>query len=91
MALTKLMKLQECAELLGIPASTLRAEIHAGRLPCVRARPSCNAPILVSADALERWVTHVAGKRQTALSPTQAKAGNEAANPGANGDVPEAS
>ncbi|MCA8916131.1 MAG: hypothetical protein KDB90_12025 [Planctomycetes bacterium] len=61
-----------------IPASTLRAEIHAGRLRCVRARPGCNAPILISDTEMERWLKEVAGKRQMALSPTEAAAANAA-------------
>lgn len=60
-----------------IPASTLRAEVHAGRLRCIRARPGCNAPILVSELEMERWLREVAGQRQVALSPAQAKSANE--------------
>ncbi|MEZ5992263.1 MAG: hypothetical protein R3E76_07905 [Planctomycetota bacterium] len=62
-----------------IPASTLRAEIHAGRLRCIRARPGCNAPILVSEPEIERWLNDVAGKRQAALSPIQASEAIQAA------------
>ncbi len=57
-----------------IPASTLRAEIHAGRLRCIRARPGCNAPILVSEPEMERWLCEVAGQRQAALSPAESGA-----------------
>lgn len=75
------LTLQECSDLFGgrIPASTFRAEIHAGRLKCIRARPGCNAPILVSKAELKRWVSDVAGKRQAALSPAQAAAAVKAA------------
>lgn len=75
----KFMTLKECAEHLGgsIPASTLRAEVLAGNLKAIRARASCNAPILVSEVELDRWVREVAGKRQLALSPAQAAVGNQ--------------
>ena len=66
-----------------IPASTLRLEIRAGRLRCIRARPGCNAPILVSEPEMERWLRDVAGQRQAALSPVQAKAAVEGAGHGA--------
>lgn len=80
MAIPKFLTLREWEDLFGgrIPASTLRAEIHAGRLHCVRARPGCNAPILVSEQEMERWLREVAGQRQAALSPVQAKAAMEA-------------
>ncbi len=55
-----------------IKASTLRAEVKAGRLRAIRARPGCNATILVSEDEMARWLTDVAGQRQSALSPMQA-------------------
>ncbi len=78
MAISKYLTLKEWAESFEgrIPASTLRAEIHAGRLRCIRARPGCNAPILVSEAEMERWLKDVAGKRQAALSPTEAAAAN---------------
>ena len=55
-----------------IPASTLRAEVHAGNLKAIRARSSCNAPILISDREMERWLENVAGKRTRALSPSEA-------------------
>lgn len=75
-----LKSLKEWAEVFGnrIPLSTLRAEIHAGRLRCIRARPGCNAPILISEAEMERWLRDVAGKRQTALSPVEASLANAA-------------
>lgn len=81
MAIPKFFTLKEWAEAFGgrIPASTLRAEIHAGRMRCYRARPGCNAPILVSESEMERWLRDVAGQRQAALSPVQAKAAVEEA------------
>ncbi len=71
----KLLTLKQAAEALGgnIPASTLRAEVKAGRLRCVRARPGCNSPILVSEAALDYWLENFAGMRQAALSPTEAR------------------
>lgn len=76
MSISQYRTLPEWAEFFGgrIPASTFRAEIHAGRLRCIRARPGCNAPILVSEAEMEHWLRHVAGKRQAALSPAQAAA-----------------
>lgn len=84
MAIPKFFTLKECEQLFDgrIPASTFRAEIHAGRLRCIRARPGCNAPILVSELELERWLNDVAGKRQCALSPVQAGDANKAAGHG---------
>jgi hypothetical protein len=84
MAIPKYLTLKEWEEFFGgrIPASTLRAEIHAGRLKCIRARPGCNAPILVSELEMERWLRDVAGQRQAALSPVQAKAAIEGAGHG---------
>jgi hypothetical protein len=84
MAIPKFLTLKEWEEFFGgrIPASTLRAEIHAGRLRCIRARPGCNAPILVSELEMERWLRDVAGQRQAALSPVQAKAAVEASGHG---------
>ena len=72
--LPTLLTLGQAAEALGgnIPASTLRAEVHAGRLACVRARPGCNAPILLTEKSILRWLEEHAGKRQLALSPVQA-------------------
>lgn len=80
MAIPKFLTLREWEEFFGgrIPASTLRAEIHAGRLRCIRARPGCNAPILVSEQEMERWLSDVAGQRQAALSPVQARSAIEA-------------
>ena len=84
MAIPKFLQLKEWADYFQgrIPASTLRAEIHAGRLRCIRARPGCNAPILISEPEMERWLREVAGKRQAALSPVQAKAAIESAGHG---------
>ncbi len=55
-----------------IKASTLRAEVRSGNLRVIRARESCNAPILISETEMERWLDEVAGKRQAALSPSEA-------------------
>lgn len=81
MAIPKFLTLKEWEAFFEgrIPASTLRAEIHAGRLRCVRARPGCNSPILVSEAEMERWLRDVAGKRQAALSPVQARFANKGA------------
>lgn len=73
----KFKTLKEWSEILGIPASTLRAEVLAGNLRAIRARPSCNAPILVSEVEVESWVRDVAGKRQFALSPAEAGLANK--------------
>ena len=75
----KLLSLKQAAEALGgnIPASTLRAEVTAGRLRCMRARPSCNSPILISEEALDYWLENFAGMRQAALSPTEARQVNQ--------------
>lgn len=74
----KFKTLKEWAEYFGnrIPASTLRAEVLAGHLKAIRARPGCNAPILVAEVEMDRWLREVAGKRQFALSPAEAAAGN---------------
>lgn len=79
MAVPKFHTLKEWAERLGIPASTLRAEVLAGHLKAIRARPSCNAPILASEVEVDRWVREVAGKRQFALSPAEAGLANKGA------------
>lgn len=55
-----------------IPVSTLRAEVKAGNLRAIRARASCNAPILISDVEMLRWLNDVAGCRQLALSPAEA-------------------
>lgn len=78
-ALPILLTLEQAAEALGgnIPASTLRAEVRAGRLQCVRARPGCNAPILLTVDAILAWLNDHASKRQLSLSPQQARSARE--------------
>lgn len=70
--------LKQWEEKLGgaIPASTLRAEVLGGNIKAIRARPSCNAPILISETEMNRWLENVAGKRQLALSPVQAGQAN---------------
>lgn len=77
MAFQKFHTLKVWAERLGIPATTLRAEVLAGHLKAIRARPSCNAPILVSEVEVESWVREIAGKRQFALSPAEAGLANK--------------
>lgn len=74
----RLFTLKQAAELLGgnIPVSTLRAEVLAGRLRCVRARPGCNAPILLTEAAIIDWLNDFAGNRQAALSPREARIAN---------------
>lgn len=81
MAVPKFRTLKEWEEYFSghIKASSLRAEIHANRLRCIRVRPGCNAPILVSEAEMERWLSEVAGKRQLALSPAQAALANRSA------------
>lgn len=59
-----------------IKASSLRAEVLAGRLKGIRVRPGCNAPILISAQEMKRWLEEVAGKRAIAISPSMAAAAN---------------
>jgi hypothetical protein len=80
MDLPRFKTLKEWAEHFGnrIPASTLRAEVLAGNLKAIRARPGCNAPILISEGEMARWLRDVAGKRQGALSPAQASHANKA-------------
>lgn len=75
----KFRTLKEWAAQLGdsIPASTLRAEVLAGNIRAIRARPSCNAPILISEVEMTRWLENVAGKRQLSLSPAQASDANK--------------
>ncbi len=73
----KYKKLCEWASELGIPASTFRAEFLAGYLKGIRARPSSNAPILVSEVEMDRWLNEVAGQRKIALSPSEASAVNK--------------
>lgn len=75
----KFKTLKEWATQLGdsIPASTLRAEVLAGNINAIRARPSCNAPILISEVEMARWLENVAGKRQLSLSPAQASSANK--------------
>lgn len=65
----KYFKLNEVEEQTGIPAKTLRKEVHAGRLRCIRARPGPRAPILISEDAFNEWLRRHAAKRQLAPSP----------------------
>jgi hypothetical protein len=76
----RLMTLKQAAEALGgnIPASTLRSEVLAGRLRCVRARPGCNSPILLADEAIVSWLEKYAGTRQAALSPREAGEANKA-------------
>lgn len=62
--LTRLHKLKEAAEILGVPQKTLRGEIRAGRLKCYRPTPSPNAPILLRESDLLAWLENHAGKRQ---------------------------
>jgi hypothetical protein len=76
MGLPRFNPLKEWSEYLGIPASTLRAEFLAGNLKGIRARPGCNAPILISEAEIARWIENIAGKRQRALSPTEAAVAN---------------
>jgi len=80
MSISKYLTLREWEEFFGgrIPAWTLRAEIHDRRLRCIRARPGCNAPILISESEMERWLKDVAGTRQASLSPTEAAAAKAA-------------
>lgn len=67
--LARLLKLVEASELVGIPVKTLRAEVHAGRLRCFRARPSCNAPILLREADVNVWLETVCAARQLAPAP----------------------
>ncbi|MBK8207218.1 MAG: hypothetical protein IPK87_10605 [Planctomycetes bacterium] len=62
-----------------IKASSLRAEVLAGRLKGIRVRPGCNAPILVSVQEMKRWLDEVAAKRRLVLSPTEAANARKAA------------
>lgn len=60
-----------------IKASALRAEVNAGRLKAYRSRPGCSGKILIDNDAMHAWLRDHAGKRQSALSPSEAKRVNE--------------
>ncbi len=60
-----------------IKASALRAEVIAGRLKAFRSRPGCTGKILVDDDAMKSWMRDHAGKRQKALSPSEAKRVND--------------
>lgn len=62
-----------------VSVSVLRAEIRAKRLACARPTPGSSARILIEEDELARWVREVAGKRQHAVSPTEAAASRRAA------------
>jgi hypothetical protein len=53
----------------GVSVSTLRREFLAGRIKGIRARPSCNAPILISEQEMERWIEEVASRRRNVPSP----------------------
>ncbi|CAG0983794.1 hypothetical protein ANRL4_02039 [Anaerolineae bacterium] len=77
--LPKFKTLKDWSEHLGIPASTLRAEVRSRNLCATRARAGCNAPILISESEMARWLNDVAGKRQAALSPEQAGQANKQA------------
>lgn len=68
-----LKKLHEWEEHFGgrIKARTLREEVRKGNLRAIRVTASCNAPILVSARELDRWLNEVAAKRSVALSPRE--------------------
>ena len=54
-----------------IKARTLRDEIRRGRIRAIRVTARCNAPILISATEMDRWLNEVAGSRQLANSPTE--------------------
>lgn len=55
---------------------TLRNEYLAGNLKAIRPRASCNAPILVTDEALAEWMER-ASARGAALSTAQAKEANK--------------
>ena len=78
-----LLSLKEVAELLGphcsVPA--LRAEVHAGRLRCVRLRPGPNSKILISQQALADWLDEYAGRRQLVNGPRIANPTRTQSNP----------
>jgi len=79
--LPKLYSLKDLSQSTGgkISVGTLRREIKAERLHCIRSRPGCNSPVLVRQDEYERWLDEVAGKRQHAQSPSAAAKGRSAA------------
>lgn len=65
-ALPRLLTLAGAAEILGpgISESSLRREVHAGRLKAVRARPGTTAKILIREDDLLDWLETHAASRQ---------------------------
>lgn len=65
-----------------IKASSLRAEVLAGRLKAIRVRPGCNAPILISEQEMMRWLKEDAGKRTIVLSPSASRKAKVAATGG---------
>ena len=73
MDIGKYKTLIQRAEQLGDPCyeKSLRREYHARRLEGIRLRPSSNSPILISDEALERWLTEHAAKRVNFPSPAQ--------------------
>ena len=63
MPVEKLYTLRELRNVTGVPVSTLRAEVHEGRLEAVRARDGRSAPILVPESAWHRWIAVRAARR----------------------------
>jgi hypothetical protein len=62
-----------------IKASTLRAEVRAGRLKCYRARGSCTGKILLAPEDVADWLRNHAAGRQRVLSPSQTSKAMKAA------------
>jgi hypothetical protein len=63
-----LLSLQDAAARLGphVSVAALRAEVHAGRLKCIRVRPGANAKILLRKVDLDAWLEGHAARRQRA-------------------------
>jgi hypothetical protein len=61
-----LLSLKDAAQRLGphVSVAALRAEVHAGRLACVRVRPGRNAKILLRQADLAAWLEGHAAQRQ---------------------------
>jgi excisionase family DNA binding protein len=53
---SRLLRLDEAAERLGVSTITVRRRVHSGELPAVRLGPSDRYPIRIDESELERWL-----------------------------------
>ncbi len=66
--LPRLRRLATVAKALDVPICTLRREIYADRLRCVRLRPTANAPIYLRDEDVRAWLD-ASAQRQLARRP----------------------